>query len=275
MATDSHIRRGALRRPLVLLALVTLACCVTNVAGAGPDARLALPDPLPHRSVSLPILMYHRINVVTPSTPAASRGLTVHPADFERQMLWLKRHGYRTVTQREVFDALFRGRPLGPRPILITFDDGYRDVFFRASPVLERLGFRATAYVISGRVSAGDPSFLTRALLHGLEDRGIEVASHTVHHRDLTRLSTRDAFAELVQSRRTLERELGHPVQWLAYPFGRFDARVEMLARRAGYVLATTTQLGVRQSARAPLALRRLRVLDSTGVNGLAAMLGG
>ena len=59
------------------------------------------------------------------------------------------------------------------------------------------------------------------------------------------------------------------------FPFGRYDGRVEQLARRAGYVLATTTQPGVRQSARAPLALRRLRVLDSTGVTGLAAMLGG
>ena len=273
MATDSHIRRGALRCTLVVLALVALV--VPSGAGADPNERLTLPRPLPNRSVSLPILMYHRINVVTSSTPAASQALTVHPADFERQMRWLKRHGYRTVTQREVFDALFRGRPLGPRPILITFDDGYRDVFYRASPVLERLGFRATAYVISGRISRGDPSFLTWPLLKALEERGVEIASHTVHHRDLTSLSAHDALAELTQSRRVLERELGHPVQWLAYPFGRFDARVEELARRAGYVLATTTQPGVRQSAQAPLALRRLRVLDSTGVGGLASMLGG
>jgi peptidoglycan/xylan/chitin deacetylase (PgdA/CDA1 family) len=272
MAIDSHIRRGAARRMLVVLALAALV--VPSGAGADPNERLALPRPLPNRSMSLPILMYHRINVVTPSTPAASRALTVHPADFERQMRWLKRRGYRTVTQREVFDALFLGRSLGPRPILITFDDGYRDVFFRASPVLARLGFRATAYVISGRISAGDPSFLTWGLLHALEERGIEVASHTVHHRDLTSLPPHEALAELTQSRRALERELGHPVQWLAYPFGRFNARVEALARRAGYVLATTTHPGMRHSARAPLALRRLRVLDSTGVKGLAVMLG-
>ena len=94
-----------------------------------------------------------------------------------------------------------------------------------------------------------------------------------MRHRDLTSLSTRETLAELVHSRRTLERALGHPVQWLAYPFGRYDARVEWLARRAGYVLATTTRDGVRQSASAPLSLRRLRVLDSTGVRGLAQLL--
>ena len=270
MDTHTRIRRLAIG----FAALAALASAAAAApASTGSDERLELRYPLPDRSVELPILMYHRINVTTSATPAASRGLTVHPADFARQMLWLKRHGYRTVTQRDVFDALFRGRPLGPRSVLITFDDGYRDVFFRASPVLERLGFRATAYVISGRISAGDPSFLTWPLLKALEKRGIEIGSHTVHHRDLTSLTAQDALAELTRSRLVLERELGHPVQWLAYPFGRFDGRVEALARRAGYVLATTTQPGVRQSARAPLALRRLRVLDSTGVKGLAAML--
>jgi peptidoglycan/xylan/chitin deacetylase (PgdA/CDA1 family) len=273
MATTLHISGGARARTVVVVALAAFA--VTCGAQAAPAERLTLPDPLPARAVELPILMYHRINVTTPATPAASRGLTVDPADFERQMRWLKRHGYRTVTQREVFDALFRRRSLGQRPILITFDDGYRDVFFRASPVLHRLGFTATAYVVSGRISSGDPSFLTWGMLRGLEKRGIEIGSHTVRHRDLTGISTRDAFSELLASRLALERRLGHAVQWLAYPFGRYDGRVEQLARRAGYVLATTTQPGVRQSARAPLALRRLRVLDSTGVTGLAAMLGG
>ncbi|MGH2450890.1 MAG: hypothetical protein ACRDGE_06415 [Candidatus Limnocylindria bacterium] len=59
----------------------------------------------------------------------------------------------------------------------------------------------------------------------------------------------------------------------LAYPFGAYDARIERLARRAGHVLAVTTESGAQQSARRPLALPRLRVLDSTGVRGLAAML--
>ena len=271
-------RRIRLAAALVTFAVATCGAGFADArVGAAPAERpnewLRLPTPLPKRHVVVPILMYHRINVARPSEPAVSRRLTVHPADFARQMAWLKRRGYRTVTQRELFAALFEGRSLGRRPILITFDDGYRDVFFKASPVLSRHGFRATAYVISGRISAGDSSFLTWPLLRALERRGVEIGSHTVRHRDLTSLSTRETLAELVHSRRTLERALGHPVQWLAYPFGRYDARVEWLARRAGYVLATTTRDGVRQSASAPLSLRRLRVLDSTGVRGLAQLL--
>jgi peptidoglycan/xylan/chitin deacetylase (PgdA/CDA1 family) len=217
--------------------------------------------------------MYHRINVVTPSTPAESRGLTVHPAVFARQMTWLKRQGYRTITQRELFEALMCGRPLGPKPIVITFDDGYRDVFFKASPVLKSLGMRATAYVVSGRISGRDPSFLTWPLLHALERRGIEIGSHTMAHLDMTSLSDARMLEDLTRSRRVLERELGHPVPWLAYPFGAYDSRVERLARQAGYLLAVTTRPGAVQSARQPFALPRLRILDSTGVRGLAAML--
>jgi peptidoglycan/xylan/chitin deacetylase (PgdA/CDA1 family) len=241
---------------------------------AGGDCPLQLPARLPGRQVDVPILMYHRINVVTPSTPAESRGLTVHPTDFARQMTWLKRRGYRTITQRELFEALMCGATLPPRPILITFDDGYRDNFFKASPVLLRLGMRATAYVVSGRISGPDPSFLTWPLLHALERRGIEIGSHTMAHRNMTTLSDAALLDDLVRSRRLLERGLRHRVPWLAYPFGAYDARVERFARRAGYLLAVTTQSGVRHSARRPLALRRLRVLDTTGVRGLAAMLG-
>ncbi len=258
---------------------VSAACTPPSVANvsaveetAQPERLLHLPARLPRRELSIPILMYHRINVPSPAAPATTRRLIVHPADFASQMTWLKRHGYGAITQRELFEALFRGRRLGPRPIVITFDDGYRDVFYEASPVLARLGMRATAYVISGRMNRGRP-FLTWRLLRALERRGIEIGSHTVTHRGLTSLSDEEALAELTRSRRAFERGLRHPVQWLAYPFGAYDARVERLAQRAGYMLAVTTEHGAVQSARRPLALRRLRVLDSTGAAGLAAML--
>lgn len=263
----------------LVAAFAALALTVTAVdAAAAPDAasggcRLQLPQRLPGRTLAVPILMYHRINVVTADTPRESRGLTVHPEDFARQMRWLRDHGYSSITQRELWDALMCGRRLPGRPILITFDDGYRDVFFRASPVLLRLGFRATAYVVSGRISGRDPSFLTWPLLHALERRGIEIGSHTVAHHDLTSLPDAALLEDLRRSRLTLERRLGHRVPWLAYPFGANDARVQRQARRAGYLLAVTTRHGARAAATEPLALPRLRVLDTTGVAGLARML--
>ena len=249
----------------VLAAAVVATATLASTGAAGTQSR----------TLDVPILMYHRVDTLDPSLPSMTRRLTVDPAVFARQMRWLDRHGYRTITQRELYEALFHGRSLGPKPVLITFDDGYRNVFGKASPVLHKLGMKATAYVISSRVSNGDPSFLTWGQLRGLEARGVEIGSHTVRHRDLRTLSDAELRYELVESRRRLERALGHAVPWLAYPYGGHDARVVRAARAAGYSLAVTTESGTLQRASAPLELRRLSVIDSTGVAGLAAMLGG
>ena len=283
LGQSTRIALAGLSLTLVTLVGGAVAAACSSPSGAtvkvrsepAPEQPLKLPARLPHRELVVPILMYHRINVAPPGTPSAERRLTVRPADFARQMRWLKQHGYRTVTQLELFEALFRGRSLGAKPILITLDDGYRDALDNASPVLARLGMQATAYVISSRGANGYPLFLTWRNMRELESRGVEIGSHTATHAQLTSLSDDEALRELVQSRRALERHLHHRVQWLAYPFGAYDARVERLSRRAGYVLAVTTEYGVVQSARRPLALSRLRVLDSTGVGGLAAMLKG
>ena len=242
---------------------------------SGPlsDIRLELPAALPARSLDVPILMYHRIDVLDPALPAMTRRLTVDPRVFEAQMRWLVAHDYRAITQHQLFDALLGRSRLPRKPVLITFDDGYRNVFGKAYPVLRRLGLRATAYVIVGRISNGDPSFLTWAQLRALERSGVEIGSHTLTHRDLTSLSRPELRRELHGSRIALERWLGHPVQFLAYPYGAHDARVVRMARASGYVLAVTTLPGSRQRAQAPLELRRIQILDSTGVRGLAALL--
>src|SRR5262249_18606629 len=124
-------------------------------------APLHLPAKPPDRQLTIPILMYHRVAPALPAGPDITRRLTVTSADFSAQMEWLKRHGWHAVTQRQVFDALERGARLPRKPIAITFDDGYRDVLWNASPVLTRLHMPATEYVITDRISGSDVSFLT------------------------------------------------------------------------------------------------------------------
>jgi peptidoglycan/xylan/chitin deacetylase (PgdA/CDA1 family) len=246
---------------------------VTAPSPVAAEPALHLPAHRPGRVLRIPILTYHRIDVLEPGLPAITRRLTVAPRDFAAQMRWLRRNGFHALTQRELFAALEHGAPLPPRPVLITFDDGYRDVLTYAAPVLHRLDMPATMYVITKRLSGRDPSFLTVPMLRRLERHGVEIGSHTVSHPDLTALSDRQLRSELVESRRTLERALRHPVQWLAYPYGAHDARVVEVARRAGYVLAVTTRHGDRQPGLHPLELYRIRVVDTTGLAGLTALL--
>jgi peptidoglycan/xylan/chitin deacetylase (PgdA/CDA1 family) len=240
-----------------------------------PRRELTLPATLPQRTITLPILMYHLIGPISPDEPAITQRLTVTAGDFAAQMRWLKGNGFHAVSQEQAFAALEHGARLPAQPIMITFDDGYRDVWANALPVLMRMDMPATAYVITSRISDFDPRSLTWGQLHVLEQNGVTVGSHSVTHPDLTTLSDAQALVELRNSRRRLERHLNEPVQWFAYPAGAYDARIVDLARRAGYVLAVTTQPGALQSAQTPLELHRYEILDSTHVSGLAALLAG
>jgi peptidoglycan/xylan/chitin deacetylase (PgdA/CDA1 family) len=251
------------------------AAPVTHVVKPAPITRLSLPATLPARTLAVPILMYHRIDRLRPTLPAITRSLTVEPRVFAAQMRWLRTHRFHAITQQQFYAALERGNRLPAKPVVITFDDGYRDVLANAAPVLARLRMPATAYVITDRISGSDVSFLSWSQLKALEQDGVEIGSHTVSHAELPQLTDPAALQQLIQSRLTLERHLGHPVQWFAYPAGRFDDRTEALVRQAGYVLAVTTEPGSAQSARAPFALHRYEVLDTTGVAGLAALLRG
>ena len=235
---------------------------------------LRLPVPLPRRRVDVAILMYHRVGPLSPREPAITNALTVPSAAFAAQMLWLRSHGFHAISQRRLFDALERGSPLPARPVLITFDDGYRNILWNAAPVLARLHMPATAYVITARISGPDSSFLTWSELRRLEGRGFDIGSHTVHHLELPYLNRAQALFELVASRRALEKHLGHPVQWFSFPAGAENAALLPLVRRAGYVLAVTTQPGELQSADHPFLLHRDEILATTGVRGLAALLG-
>ncbi len=257
----------------VLLALALLTGWTWPAPHALTPPRLVLPRPLPHRTVVVPILMYHRIGR-EPVGPAITDALTVPTAVFAGEMRWLRGAGFHAITQRQLFEALEYGTRLPRRPVVITFDDGYRDVLWNAAPLLHRLRMPATAYVITGRLSGPDSSFLTWGELGQLEADGITIGSHTVHHLELTLLPRVLALDELVDSRWQLEQHLHRRVPWFAYPAGREDPVVVALARRAGYLLAVTTRPGDLQSARHPLELFRYEVLDTTGVRGLAALLG-
>jgi peptidoglycan/xylan/chitin deacetylase (PgdA/CDA1 family) len=270
-------------RRLTITAVLALIAAVawTGTGDAARKPRARTRDDVLHgnvlaspRSVRVPILMYHRIDFRRPGLPAITSRLTVAPAAFAAQMTWLARHGRHAITQRQLFAGLMDGRPLPAHPFMITFDDGYRDVLGKAAPVLKRLGMPATAYVITGRISNGDSSFLTWGMLRALERDRVEIGSHTITHRDLTSLSDAEATRELVGSRLALQRHLGHPVRWLSYPAGRTDDRIVGIARRAGYLLAVTTEPGADQQSDDPLRLHRFEVLDTTSIATIAADTG-
>jgi len=227
---------------------------------------LAYPAVLPNPSqvVKLPIMMFHHIGDPPAGADEIRIGLTLPAAEFDAQMSYLKQAGYQPVTQTQLFKSIFEGVPLPPKPVLLTFDDGYADNYQLAVPILQKYGFTATFNIITGMV--GNPDYMTWDQVVELDRQGLEIGSHTASHPDLTLLSAADLNLELTGSAESLKSHLGHPVYWLCYPAGKYDEDVLKYARAAGYLLAVTTKPGENQSSDEPLALLRYRVRSDTTV---------
>lgn len=216
----------------------------------------------------VPILMYHVI--ADPPAGAPYPELYVGSSDFAAQMRWLERHGYRAVTQRDVWNQWHRGTALPRKPIVISFDDGYRSVADAALPEMRRRSWPGVLNltVKNLHVSGGLSDWRVRTLVAA----GWELASHSLTHPDLPSLGDRALSREVTRSRAVLRARFGVPVDFFCYPAGRYDARVIRAVRRAGYLGATTTIDGLARPDE-PYELRRIRVSGSDGVAGVARKL--
>ncbi len=225
------------------------------------------------RSIDLPILMYHYVRT-PPSTRTDLLGfkLTVSPQDFQSQMDWLDANGYHPVDFNDV-RAYFAGvRPLPARPVIITLDDGYADLYTTAFPILAAHGFKAVAYIVSGFV--GKSRYVTQDQVLAMDRGGIEVASHTVDHADLARASAGSVMYQLVQSKRWLEQLVGHPVVDFAYPSGQFTVQVVAALKLAGYDTAVTEQTSTVHSLADRYTWARVRVSGGETLHDFIVNLG-
>jgi peptidoglycan/xylan/chitin deacetylase (PgdA/CDA1 family) len=222
--------------------------------------------------VHVPILMYHYIRTNPDPRDRLGFNLSVTPDDFGRQMDWLAANGYHPIDLGDLRAYLLDRSVLPDRSVVLTFDDGYRDLYTAAYPVLRAHGFKAVSYVVSGFV--GSPSSVTAAQVLEMDANGIEIGAHTVSHADLSRLAPADLRHEVVDSRASLEALLGHPVLDFCYPYGHLDAAVVSTVEAAGFLTATTTQPGADHSAGDRFAWTRVRVGGGESLEQFAADLG-
>lgn len=234
---------------------------------------LSLPAALPQpaRVAKLPTLMFHHVGDTPPDADEIRTGLTVSREEFETMMAYLSQAGYHTVSQRQLFRALFYGDPLPAKPVMLTFDDGYRDNFTLAAPILKQYGLVATFYVVTGDI--GNPEYMTWEQVSELDRMGMDVGSHSASHPDLTQLAAADLKHELADSAAAISSHIDHPIYWLSYPAGSYDDDVLRYAKQAGYLLAVTTEPGEQQSSDAPLGLMRYRVRNDTGLEGFKELV--
>ncbi|WKB35695.1 polysaccharide deacetylase family protein [Terrilactibacillus sp. S3-3] len=150
-------------------------------------------------------------------------------------------------------------RPLPPKPILITLDDGYADNYRAAYPVLMQYQLQVTIFITTGAV--GRPNRLTWNEILTMDRGGrVQFGSHTVDHLDLRQLTVRQQQHEIQQSKADLEQHLGHPIIAFCFPSGRFNESTLQILQQSRYVFAVTTRPGYADDNQGPWTLHRVRV---------------
>ena len=195
---------------------------------AGAPTDDASPPPFHPGPVAVPILLYHHVR----DTLQPVR-YTLDPERFEAQLDDLVAGDYHTITVQDLVDAIRIGAPLPERPVVLTFDDGNRDVLDQAFPRMQARGMVGVIYIVGNRIGAD--GFLASLDLRSLRDAGWEIGSHGMTHVALPDLPAGTLADEIEGSKTAIEAALGEPIHSFAYPFGVITAESLSLVIQAGY----------------------------------------
>lgn len=216
------------------------------------------------------VLMYHNIPAL--QDPSSSMTFAVRGSSFRRQLELLERWGYTSLTFEDLELCLSGELSLPSKPVIITFDDAYADVYEVAFPLLKEFGMKAVVFVLADRTIKSNMwdndqgevyPLISDAQILELKSAGFEIGSHTISHPRLVFLSEKDARQEIVRSRILLEILLNAPVHSLSYPYGIVNERVKQFAIEAGYLIACGSWSGPALFGRDLFEIRRIMVADT------------
>lgn len=219
----------------------------------------------PPGEVDVPILMYH--HVADFDTPFR---YSVPLQSFEEQIQSLHTWGYTAIPIAKLVEALTIGAYLPERPVVITFDDGYMDVYENAFPILQQYGYQGVAYIIAGQVEIG--GFMHADQLKELRSAGWEIGSHTYNHLDLRQADT-NLQIEIVDAKHDLEALIDGPVDTFSFPYGLTTPYATALVDQAGFQSAVGLGGLSRHVLETRLYLSRIEVQGDINLNTFANLL--
>jgi peptidoglycan/xylan/chitin deacetylase (PgdA/CDA1 family) len=166
------------------------------------------------------------------------------------------------------------GRKPPGKAVAITFDDGWRDNYVHALPIMGRYGFPVTVFLVSGRI--GLREYLGWPEIREMRAAGFGFGAHSVSHPRLTEIAPDDARGEIVGSKKAIEDGLGEEVSLFCYPYGFFNRSVRHMVEEAGYLGACCNAPGRLWPDGDPFALKRVTMTYRMGKRlVLAAALSG
>jgi len=225
----------------------------------------ATPHPLPTpdgalRTLDVPILMYHYISEPPAGSDAIRTDLSVTPERFDEQLAYLKSAGYTTISLNDLVRALTVGAPLPERPIVLTFDDGYRDAYEHAYPLLTKYGYAGTFFLITSYIDQGHPEYLTWPQVSEMAAAGMSMEAHGYTHDAMEGRGRDYLIWQMLGSKEAIEERTGEIVRCFCYPSGHYDEEAMQVLHELGYWAATTTLFGHEHSSESLFDLERVRV---------------
>lgn len=222
--------------------------------------------PVYNTSCRIPILMYHSISY------EKGNNLRIPRDKFYQEMKYLKDNGFNALSFDDLYE-IFSGYERAPKkPVVITFDDGYRDNYLNAYPVLKELGLKATIFVITDCIDK-NKSYLSSSEIIEMINNGINVESHTASHVELSALDYRSQFENMKKSREKLECIEKKEIKYISYPVGKYNKYTEKAAREAGYIMAVTTRPGYASKANGFFFLHRIRIINDQSLSDFKNIL--
>ena len=219
----------------------------------------------------LPILAYHKIGT------QKELGITwIAPSVFEKQIAFLHSEQYQTVSPNDLTEALLEKRKLPEKSVMITFDDGYRNNFEIAAPLLFELKIPFSVFVITDFIKQANKKFMNESMLKELASHPlVSIGSHSQTHVRLTKCSPKELTNEISGSKSYLEDLLGKEIDMFSYPHGDFNAIVRSEVSKAGYKLGFTSHYDVNKKTQDKLKLNRNEIWNTDDLSTLKKKLQG
>jgi peptidoglycan/xylan/chitin deacetylase (PgdA/CDA1 family) len=262
-ATSSASRRRMSRASaarkhhgLLVTRALMFGLCVAMVVLVLPLRSVGAAPEFSTRSMHVPVLVYHHVKWLKASDDAIERGLTILPTQFAAHLTYLQTHGYHTVTAARLVASLRGKGRLPSHSVVLTFDDGYRDVYANVYRVLRRRHMTATFFICPGFLNS--VRYLTWRQVEDMSRHGMDIEAHTMSHPDLRIVRAAQARGEILQSRQILQTRLHRSVRVFAYPYGAYNPAILSDVSRAGYLAAFTTHVGWVETSTHMLTLPRV-----------------
>lgn len=237
---------GTKKLSIIVLALAVAAAALTGFI---------------RRQYVVPIIMYHSVSAQ--ADPANRTNVSV--AAFERQMRYLKERRYNVITLETLAELIKNKKKIPPQSIAITFDDGYKNNYTFAYPVLKKYNLPATIFIILNEVGRPEGDRLDWGQIRQMQASGlITIGSHTLGPEPLVSIRPDEELRrQIFDSKRLLEEKLGVPVRVFSYPGGFFDQKIRAMVIAAGYLAAVATNPGKGYPSDDIFALKRLRISEN------------